>query len=296
MFQACEICGADNWTIHYEGPVRDGTFGSLRQGGKVGLCGGCGAARLAENFCLRDEDYQGQEYRERLGQSHEAAEHLAAHDVFQKFSLEALVARPLRGLAIADIGCAAGTFLDHVRGVAGRAIGIEPNVAFHDYLRGRGCEVYPYAGQAAEKIGSAVDLATSFQVIEHTGNPRSFLAEIKGLLKPEGELVVTTPNRDDILLDIVPDDFPPFFYRTVHRWYFDAASLAECARLAGYRVQEVTSLHRYGLSNALAWARDRRPKGWNRLPGITSAVDAAWKTSLEQAGRGDTLVARLKID
>ena len=27
--RACEICGADEWTLIYEGPIRDGSFGTV---------------------------------------------------------------------------------------------------------------------------------------------------------------------------------------------------------------------------------------------------------------------------
>jgi hypothetical protein len=60
-------------------------------------------------------------------------------------------------------------------------------------------------------------------------------------------------------MELLPDDFPSFFYRTVHRWYFNVASLAECAKLAGFEVVETQFVHRYGMANAIAWLRDRRP-------------------------------------
>lgn len=293
-FAPCEICGSDRWTDLYRGAVRDGAFGSARPNGLVALCGGCGAGRMAEDFCLKDEDYESPAYRAKLQQALDVAKHKQEHDAFQRFSVAAIEHLELRDSALADIGCAAGTFLDYVRGLTGRSIGIEPNSYFHESLRTQGTEIYPYAADAAKSIAGQVDIATAFQVIEHTKDPRRFLEDVRPLLKPDGVLVLTTPNRKDILLDLLPIEFAAFFYRTVHRWYFSAESLAACAQAAGYRVEGVRFMHRYGLSNAMTWMRDKRPSGWSRLPGITDTADQMWKLSLQQSGQADNLAIYLK--
>lgn len=38
------------------------------------------------------------------------------------------------------------------------------------------------------------DLVVAVEIIEHLENPRHFLREIKRVLKPNGELIITTPN------------------------------------------------------------------------------------------------------
>jgi SAM-dependent methyltransferase len=294
QFEACEICGTNDWSLAYSGPIRDGVFQKSRPDTAVGRCGGCGVERLAEAFCMQAAEYESWEYRAKLEQEQDVAAHHAAHDRFQKFALDVLWPQSLRGMAVADVGCAAGTFLDHLRGQVERYVGIEPAGYFHDHLRSIGVEVYNYANEAAAQIGGQIDLAFSLQVIEHTADPRGFLADIKPLLKPDGALLVSTPNRRDMLLELLPDDFPPFFYRVVHRWYFDADSLAACARLAGYAVEWVRPVQRYGLSNMMAWLRDRKPTGWQRLAGIDAVMDAVWQSSLEKSGRADNLFMLLK--
>jgi 2-polyprenyl-3-methyl-5-hydroxy-6-metoxy-1,4-benzoquinol methylase len=95
------------------------------------------------------------------------------------------------------------------------------------------------------------------QVIEHVEDPKAFFAGIRQLLKPDGLAVISTPIRDDILMDLLPDDFPAFFYRTQHRWAFDAAALARCTEVAGLVVREVRHVRRYGMVNVLLWLRER---------------------------------------
>ncbi len=293
-FDVCEICGADGWRAIYRGPVRDGAFGNLRDGAIVARCGGCGVDRLAERLCPDESFYETDAYRRKLGQGLTTGAYFAAADALQGFALEAIEPASLRDKTVADVGCAGGSFLDHVAGLAGRLVAIEPSSIYRDSLAERGYAVFPYAADAAAEFGGKVDFAASFQVIEHVRDPRGFLADIRPLLSPGGSLLITTPNRRDILMDLLPDDFPAFFYRVVHRWYFDADSLAECARAAGFTVDNVRFVHRYGLSNALAWLRDRRPSGLARLAGIEPAADRSWAGYLEQSGRADCLYMFLK--
>lgn len=293
-FGRCEICGDTAWTAVHRGPIRDGAFGQLRPAATVARCGGCGADRLAEECCPPPEFYETEAYRNHLHQQAETTSFLAAHDELQIFPLLSLWPQPLRGRVVADVGCAGGSFLDHVSGVATRAVAIEPCAAFHDGLRARGYEIYPYAAAAAEAIPGEVDVAVSLQVIEHTVDPRTFLADIRPLLKPDGLLLVSTPNRTDFLMEALPGDYPAFFYRVAHRWYFDADSLGACARAAGFEVCDTRFIQRYDMSNGLLWIRDKRPSGRARMAGVTRLGDDLWKTFLESTGRSDCLYMLLR--
>ncbi len=116
------------------------------------------------------------------------------------------------------------------------------------------------------------------------------------MLVADGRLVISTPNRNDILFDLLPDEFPEFFYRVVHRWYFNVESLRICAERAGFKLERVCFVHRFGMSNAFAWLRDRKPSGLARLSGIDIAADAFWKGYMEKSGKSDCLYKLLKPD
>lgn len=293
-FGPCEICGVEDWELAYCGPVRDGRFGNHLDSATVATCGGCGVGRLAERCCPSKAIYETPAYRAKLGQGLSSGEHFATADDLQKYAFDVFSTNRLRGKVVADVGCAGGSFLDHVSGLAGQCIAIEPNEVYRQSLADRDYRVFPYVADALDAVGRRVDIATSFLVIEHVQKPREFLQEIRSLLAPDGSLLISTPNRRDILMDLIPDDFPAFFHRVVHRWYFDADSLAACARLAGFEVEETRHIHRYGLSNALLWLRDRRPGGHARLDVITHDMDRWWQGQLEAQGRSDTLFMLLK--
>lgn len=295
-FGACEVCGQHDWSEAYRGAIRDGAFGKLRQDAVIGHCGCCGAERLAEAHAKKDEFYEGEEYRRILAEPADADGFFAEHDILQLQNLEQLWPISLRGKIVADVGCAAGSFLDHVDGLVSTAVAIEPCMGYHDLLASRGYKVFPFASQAGDWRGK-VDWAFSFSVIEHVGDPRAFLGEMRELLKPDGRILISTPNREDILMSLLPDVYPSFFYRVVHRWYFDRASLAACAKYAGLQVVDMRCVHRFGLSNALIWLRDRKPGGRTKLPHIGKPLfDAMWARELEEEGAGDYLYALLAPD
>jgi SAM-dependent methyltransferase len=287
-FPICPVCGSDAWNVVYEGAVRDGGFGATRPG-RVARCGICGVERLAESLCLSDEAYRGAEYRQHLGQDHDLAKHYATHDELARFTLDVLSPRSLRGKVIADVGCGGGSLLDHLSGLPSQVIAIDPAEGFAPSLRARGYRWFAGATEAAPEFEGKIDIAFSIQVIEHVGNPRVFLAGIRALLKPDGILILSTPNRADILMDLLPQIFPGFFYRTQHRWAFDAPSLARCALAAGFQVAEIRHVHRYGMANALLWLRDRKPSGRATLPPLNRAADDLWRSWLEASGRADNL-------
>jgi 2-polyprenyl-3-methyl-5-hydroxy-6-metoxy-1,4-benzoquinol methylase len=219
----------------------------------------------------------------------DSASYFLEQDALQIHTLKLLSGVNLRGKVVADVGCGGGSLLDHLSGVAAKKIAIEPYDVYRKDLKQRGYSSFAYAAQAVQGHEGKVDLAFSMQVIEHVNNPRTFLEEIKPLLKKDGELWISTPNRDDILGDLLPDDYLSFFYRVVHRWYFDAESLAKCANEAGFDVKSVHYVHRYSMANLLRWLRDRKPTGNTHIEGLDETVDAFWKVYLEKTGKSDCL-------
>jgi len=293
-FDPCEICGTDSWVSVYEGPIRAGSFGSYKNDGTVAICNGCGVGRLAEADSIDTKAYESKEYRVTVDQGLEITDFFRHADPIQIHHLVAARPYAFRGKTVADIGCGAGSFIDHISGLAEKIIAIEPTTMYQNSLRRRGYEVYSYASEAIAVRSGSVDYAFAFQVIEHVRNPRTFLSEILTLLKPGGTLLIATPNRNDIMMKLLPEEFPSFFYRIVHRWYFDCKSLTRSAIEAGFNIESERYLHTMNMSNMLSWLIQRRPTGSTySLPGIENAADTLWNTYLETSGQADTLFLKV---
>jgi len=295
-FSACEICGNTHWTEVYCGSVRDGAFGAVRDNASVAACSECGTQRLGEEWCIPDSYYETGEYRTYLKQELDTNAYFEKHDWLQKFALQTIPLEDLREKTIADVGCAGGSFLDHVHGIVGKAYAIEPCQEFHQSLLERDYGVFSFANEVPPDVHGTLDYAFSYQVIEHTKNPKAFLDDIRPLLKPDGVLYLSTPNRRDILMHLLADDYPSFFYRVVHRWYFDAASLEACAKLAGFKVAKTHFVHRYNMANAMRWLRDKKPTGNVPEPSLDHMADKFWQGWLENTGASDCLFMALTPD
>jgi len=292
----CEICKADDWSPVYTGPVRDGSFGSVTsEDHTVYQCALCGIQRLEESACKDDSFYAGKKYRELLGEESDAEGFWAAHDIHQIRNLNVLWPHSVRNRVVADVGCAAGSFLDHLSGLAEICLAIEPCQEYHPSLKEREYKVYDSINLAQKDYAGQVDLVFSLSTVEHVENPFEFFDQIRQLLKPEGLFLVSTPNRHDILMDLLGDEYKRFFYRTVHRWYFDMESLSSLAKRCHFEILQERCLQRFGISNALLWLRDRRPSGDQPLPYLADPLlNKLWKNYLESKNIGDYLYLLVK--
>jgi SAM-dependent methyltransferase len=99
---------------------------------------------------------------------------------------------------IVDVGCGAGNLWSYVNNKCDRYIGIDainyPNFPV-------AAEFLPFnldRGKVPLEDGSA-DVVVSVETIEHLENPRAFVRELYRLAKPEGLVIVTTPNQLSLL-------------------------------------------------------------------------------------------------
>lgn len=91
-------------------------------------------------------------------------------------------------------------------------------------------------------------------------------------------------------MDLLPDTYTSFFYRTVHRWHFGTASLSKCVEAGGSKVAQVRFVHRFGIANAMRWLLDLRPGGRESLPHFHDLLlDKVWTGYLKSIGAADCL-------
>ena len=292
----CEICGNLSWESVYNGDIRDGHYGLIRENSTVFQCIDCGVQRLLESDCIPPEYYDTGEYREKLNQSLSLDSEIEGHELLNRFTFESILPLSVRNKHVLDVGCGSGHLLDALSGASKNQVGIEPCSPYLASIIEKGYEAYSSIQECSNKGREKYfDFGFSIQVIEHVLNPRLFLEDIRLLLKPGADLLISTPNRDDILMSLMPDDFPSFFYRTQHRWYFDANSLEFCAKSAGFEIVEMKYIHRYGMSNTLHWLRDKLPTGVEKIQGINALADNFWKGYLESTHQSDNLYIHLRV-
>jgi SAM-dependent methyltransferase len=101
---------------------------------------------------------------------------------------------------LCDVGCADGQFLELAAARGWRIHGIELNPPAAEAARARGVSVTVGALEEIDDLPwGQFNVVTSWDVLEHTPDPRPFSAGLVRLMAPGGTLVVTTLNYDSLV-------------------------------------------------------------------------------------------------
>jgi SAM-dependent methyltransferase len=160
-----------------------------------------------------------------------------------------LAALGVTGGKMMEVGCGAGDFLVMARERGFTVSGVELTP--------------PLAAAARQKLGDVVqtgdamtldlpahesDVVVMLDVIEHVQDPAALLARLRGALKPEGKLVVFTPNHASLICHVaealsfvsVGRVSGPLreIYDSMHVSFFDCGSLQTTFEKAGFDVKQ----------------------------------------------------------
>jgi 2-polyprenyl-3-methyl-5-hydroxy-6-metoxy-1,4-benzoquinol methylase len=138
---------------------------------------------------------------------------------------------------VLDVGCGNGSFLGLMRSAGWDVAGLEtdPKAA---KLASERLGIPVRTGQLCQETyeTGSFDAVTLHHVIEHVYDPPGLMAECRRILKPDGLLVVATPNLAGVGHRWFGANWrglePPR-----HLYLFTSDALADCARSAGIRVK-----------------------------------------------------------
>jgi len=174
------------------------------------------------------------------------------------------VAARLDGVGkVLDVGCGPGTFVgNYLSGVD--CLGIDFSALQIDYANRRyGSAEHRFSTQVLADLDERFDAITMIELIEHLppADARRLLAEARGLLSPQGRLVVTTPNYRSLwpLIERGVNLASQVSYERQHINKYGRGRLAAELAQAGYAKVDVGTA--VGLA-PFAAVLGRRPAQW----------------------------------
>lgn len=142
-----------------------------------------------------------------------------------------LPAKP--GSRLLEIGCGAGENLAHLAQLGWQVEGIEPDPGAASIARGRGLTITEGCLNANSFSPESFDAIVLSHVIEHLDNPLEITNIYHTLLKPNGLLIMLTPNTDAFGHRRYRENWlhldPPR-----HLFLFNKTSIHRLATLAGF--------------------------------------------------------------
>ena len=143
------------------------------------------------------------------------------------------------GRTVLEAGSGEGYGANMIAEVAARVVGLDYDLGAVDHVRA----VYPRVDMVRGNLAglpfddATLDVVVNFQVIEHLWDQAQFLSECLRVLRPGGELLISTPNR----ITFSPGRDTPL--NPFHTRELDAAELSELLVDAGFRVEQMNGLH-----------------------------------------------------
>jgi SAM-dependent methyltransferase len=147
---------------------------------------------------------------------------------------------PGPALRVLDIGGGAGRQLDLIKGLDCRVsftqvVDLDPDAT----ARAKGNGHAAFLGPVEDfHTSSRFDLVVLLNLIEHVYDPGAILAKIRGLLAPNGVVLVKTPNYDSLDAQLFRDRSWGGYHCPRHWVLFDRASFTGLAARHGLAVRE----------------------------------------------------------
>jgi 2-polyprenyl-6-hydroxyphenyl methylase/3-demethylubiquinone-9 3-methyltransferase len=107
--------------------------------------------------------------------------------------------KPLAGKSALDVGCGAGLLCEPLARLGAAVTGVDAaaeNIeAAAVHAAGSGLGIDYRCGDVGALGLAGFDLVTSMEVIEHVADKMAFLSALTAALKPDGLMILSTPNR-----------------------------------------------------------------------------------------------------
>ncbi|RPJ09605.1 MAG: class I SAM-dependent methyltransferase [Spirochaetaceae bacterium] len=139
-----------------------------------------------------------------------------------------------------DIGCATGLLVEHMKNLGFHSEGVEicPESANYGISK-RGVNISIGTLDEAKYPDESFSLVHFSHLIEHVPDPVLFLLEVKRILKPQGQVVITTPNIAGFQARLFGKKWRSAIRD--HLFLFSKKTLAALLLTLGFRVRKIVT-------------------------------------------------------
>ena len=207
-------------------------------------------------------------------------------DDFRRFNF---LKKQIKNKILVDFGCGAGGFLKMAREVCDKVYGIELDEKLNTRLVNQGLAMRSNINDVNEKV----DFITMFHVLEHIEKPIELLQEFKNKLSDENsQIIIEVPNGNDALITLYKSKaFSHFTWWSCHLYTYNRKNIQTLVEKAGYRVNYIKNVQRYGIYNHLYWLLRGKPGGhikfaWAKF----SVLEYFYAKILSLFNKNDTII------
>jgi len=199
--------------------------------------------------------------------------------------------KEIKNKKVLDFGCGNGGFLTRAKTVAKKVAGIELQKSMESFYIENGLEVVQNIDEVDEKF----DFITLFHVLEHLKDPVELLKSLGAKLEADGQIIIEVPNANDALITIYKNYwFMRFTYWGCHLFLFNKQTLLDLVEKAGFKINYLKQVQRYGPTNHFWWQFFKKPGGHKKLWFLNWRWLNRWyEKSLASLNATDTLVVSI---
>ncbi|MDH4262391.1 MAG: class I SAM-dependent methyltransferase [Spirochaetia bacterium] len=160
---------------------------------------------------------------------------------------------------VLDFGCSAGHFMSLIKNNVREIHGFDLNekeILYCSEKIGLNASTVPVEKRFAPET---FDVITMIFVLEHIGEPVSFLNYLKPFLKKNGKFIILIPCIQDPLVSFydIPE-FRGFYYCIEHLFYYNKKTIQILFEKAGLKAK-VEVVQEYPVTNHLNWGYRQKP-------------------------------------
>lgn len=193
----CNLCGSDKYEVVYAN-LPDRLLQRREVTSTLVRCLCCGLIYQNPRPTLKEigqhypPEYEAYHYHSELNHQSTLSRWAAEYGIAKR---RRYVTRYKRLGTLLDVGCGTGLFLKGMKQSGCWELwGIEPSMQAAEVARQLGFRVFTATLQEVDLPEQYFDVVTLWDVIEHLHDPASALRQIANVLKPDGILVIRTPN------------------------------------------------------------------------------------------------------